>query len=288
METSGRDAVGRFIKGRKPSLEEIKKKEEGVKRRFETFIPSARLREQNPYIFNVWRSIFYTEKGKAIGCSTDEWTVFENFFADVFPTYKKGYRFHRIDTNLPHSKDNFIWVSPSQATLMSRKDIAKLEYNGETLTLREAAFKYNQSYNAVRQRYYKRKRNYSTEEIIFGKSIRRNSKIPKNVQKDSSEERAKASKLISSYKCKDKKLGFPVCDIDIDWMIENIMHKPCTYCGDTNKIGCDRIDNNKGHMKDNVIPCCYECNVARGNNFSYEEMRKLGQTIRTIKQERTQ
>ena len=48
----------------------------------------------------------------------------------------------------------------------------------------------------------------------------------------------------------------------------------------------DRIDNNKGHEINNVVPCCYECNVARGNNFSFEEMKLLGKTIKLIKLKR--
>lgn len=69
-----------------------------------------------------------------------------------------------------------------------------------------------------------------------------------------------------------------------DWMIDNIIKKPCVHCGDTNRIGCDRIDNNKGHTKDNVVPCCYECNCARNNNFSYNEMLIIGKAIKNVKQ----
>ena len=92
--------------------------------------------------------------------------------------------------------------------------------------------------------------------------------------------------MISSYRCKDRKSSLELCDIDIDWMIENIISKPCIYCGDTNNVGCDRIDNNKGHLKENVVPCCVDCNVARSNHFSFEEMKILGQTIKQIKEAR--
>lgn len=95
--------------------------------------------------------------------------------------------------------------------------------------------------------------------------------------------RAKASKMISSYKNKDAKNGVSMCDIDIDWMIENILSQKCVYCGDDQRIGCDRIDNSKGHTKDNVVPCCIECNTARNNNFSFDEMKIIGATIRQIK-----
>ena len=92
--------------------------------------------------------------------------------------------------------------------------------------------------------------------------------------------------MISSYRHKDKVNNTSICDIDIDWMIENIINKPCYYCGDIHKIGCDRIDNSKGHTKDNVVPCCFECNCARNNNFTVDEMKIIGQAIKKVKEAR--
>lgn len=145
--------------------------------------------------------------------------------------------------------------------------------------------KFNISLNGLKIRYHKRKKyNYSTEEILFGRKRNRGSKTPKNNPTD----RAKASKMISSYKHKDHKNQTTICDIDIDWMIDNIMTKSCIYCGDTNRVGCDRIDNSKGHTKDNVVPCCFDCNCARNNNFSHDEMMEIGKTIAKIKQKRSE
>ena len=52
------------------------------------------------------------------------------------------------------------------------------------------------------------------------------------------------------------------------------------------KIGCDRVDNSKGHTKDNVVPCCITCNTVRNRNFSVSEMLRIGSIIRLIKEER--
>lgn len=82
----------------------------------------------------------------------------------------------------------------------------------------------------------------------------------------------------------DKKKGYD-CDLDIDF-VRNICNQACFYCGETEKIGLDRINNNKGHTKDNVVPCCYVCNCARSNNFTFEEMIQLGKTIKDIKWQR--
>ena len=81
--------------------------------------------------------------------------------------------------------------------------------------------------------------------------------------------------MIKDYKRSDKKKN-RICDLTIEWVKENITSKKCIYCGDTKNIGCDRIDNNKGHTKDNVQPCCKNCNYIRNTYFSVEEMKLIG------------
>ncbi len=86
---------------------------------------------------------------------------------------------------------------------------------------------------------------------------------------------------INSYRKYDKKKGF-TCDLDKEFMYEHIFPKPCIYCGKEGASGCDRIDNKKGHTKDNVVPCCHECNVCRMDRFTHEEMLIIGQTVKVI------
>lgn len=61
--------------------------------------------------------------------------------------------------------------------------------------------------------------------------------------------------------------------------------KPCFYCqlplGKTG-IGLDRIDNARGYVDGNVLPCCTLCNYVRYINFSVVEMQNLGIEIRKI------
>ena len=239
------------------------------------------IKNKYPKIYNSWRAILHTKKGKKAGCSED-WKNFRAFFNDVFPTYKENLVFRRLDITKPHGKDNFIWVTIEEAQLL-KSSLIWLEYKGETKPLKYWADKFNLSLYGIRLRYRRRdKYNYTVEEILFGRKVNRNSKKVKYGPSS----RSKASKMISAYKFKDKKNGLNICDIDIDWMLENIMNKPCIYCGDIHNVGCDRIDNNKGHTKDNVVPACYECNCARNNNFSYEEMLELGKAIKIIKEKR--
>lgn len=61
---------------------------------------------------------------------------------------------------------------------------------------------------------------------------------------------------------------------------------PCEYCFFP-ATGVDRLDNAVGHVLGNMVPCCKECNLARGDRFTVEEMRKhLGPAIRKIKESR--
>lgn len=66
-----------------------------------------------------------------------------------------------------------------------------------------------------------------------------------------------------------------------------IVQQPCRYCSMANNrsgVGLDRLDNKIGYMSSNVVSCCVECNVARGNNFSVDEMVKyIGPAIRIAK-----
>lgn len=44
---------------------------------------------------------------------------------------------------------------------------------------------------------------------------------------------------------------------------------PCAYCGkiplnESDRNGLDRVDNTKGYILDNVVPCCFDCNQMKG------------------------
>ena len=40
--------------------------------------------------------------------------------------------------------------------------------------------------------------------------------------------------------------------------------KPCHYCNDPiETAGLDRVDNNKGYVLGNLVPCCWTCNMAK-------------------------
>lgn len=62
-----------------------------------------------------------------------------------------------------------------------------------------------------------------------------------------------------------------------------LITQPCVHCGTTDAPrGLDRIDNAKPHVRGNVAPSCAPCNFARGDRFTFEEMKRIGVVIRQI------
>ncbi len=76
-----------------------------------------------------------------------------------------------------------------------------------------------------------------------------------------------------------------------DWYI--YQKKKCIYCGiletDLEKHPCirikvkrltiDRIDNDKEYQLGNLGLCCIQCNMVKGNMFTYEQMKVIGLII---------
>lgn len=100
----------------------------------------------------------------------------------------------------------------------------------------------------------------------------------------------RAKSIASSYKSQDNKKGFDTSNNADGEFIEGMFKGGCIYCGekDWHELGLDRIDNSKGHSKDNVVCACRLCNWVRNSKFSFQEMLILGETIRYIKKLRRQ
>lgn len=279
---SARNIKGQFVPGHKASPETKLKAIRSCK---ETWAknPLALGDRKYTYLYNCWRAMRHTIKGKNIGCE-DNWKIFNNFYNDMLDSYEVGLRLFRKDTSIPYSKDNCLWMTQSEAQRIQGR-ATLLEYNGEAKTMTEWSVEYGIPLNGMRQRYLKWKGIRTTKEIIFGKE-----RGTKKIISDSKvlvyqKQRSKASKMIASYRCSDKKKGYE-CDLDIEFVINEIFSKNCTYCDGSERIGCDRIENIKGHTKINVIPCCIECNRMRNDHFTVEEMKEIGNTIKMIKLKR--
>lgn len=110
------------------------------------------------------------------------------------------------------------------------------------------------------------------------KKVQKQNKKHHEENKNSIEYRT--TRAISTYKRLDDQKKFNT-NLSRDFVIKALI-KPCTYCG-YSATGLDRLDNSKGHTEDNCVPCCNECNVARMDNFTHEEMLIIGETIKIVK-----
>lgn len=73
----------------------------------------------------------------------------------------------------------------------------------------------------------------------------------------------RASSLMTAYKTADKKANRGECTLTTQWIVDNILFKPCAHCGKIgwDIIGCNRLNNDLPHTPDNVEPCCLKCNI---------------------------
>lgn len=72
------------------------------------------------------------------------------------------------------------------------------------------------------------------------------------------------------------------CNLSTEEVLE-LISQPCFHCGTTDENrGLDRIDNKLPHIKGNVVPSCAPCNFARGDRFSFDEMKIIGAAIRQV------
>ena len=106
------------------------------------------------------------------------------------------------------------------------------------------------------------------------------------------------TKKINGYKNQDIRKSLLDIDkiISLDQVIERLMESKlkCFYCRENCELlykdvlskkqwTLDRIDNKLGHNYDNVVICCLECNVKRGNMDS--ERFKRGKEIKIVRKQ---
>lgn len=88
-------------------------------------------------------------------------------------------------------------------------------------------------------------------------TVKRNARL--KAQRAAGENRD--SFLLADSRQSDKKKGL-ANDLDRPFIVEQIV-KGCSYCGSHDHMTLDRIDNSIGHVKANVVPACYRCNIIR-------------------------
>jgi hypothetical protein len=80
----------------------------------------------------------------------------------------------------------------------------------------------------------------------------------------------------------------------LEWNIDIVnfdllIKQNCVYCDERlseTGTGLDRMNNYKGYIYNNIVPCCARCNRIKSDCFSYEEMLLIGITIKEIENNR--
>lgn len=54
-------------------------------------------------------------------------------------------------------------------------------------------------------------------------------------------------------------------ELSLEQFRELFWDKPCFYCDDPALGGIDRVNNEFGYTMGNCVPCCWECNKAKGS-----------------------
>ncbi len=81
----------------------------------------------------------------------ERWMTFENFYADMYPTYVEGLTLDRIDVNGDYCPDNCRWVTQKEQA-NNRTNNRILEYKGKKYTMKELAEYANINYGTFQAR----------------------------------------------------------------------------------------------------------------------------------------
>lgn len=90
---------------------------------------------------------------------------------------------------------------------------------------------------------------------------------------------------LGDYRYMDKKAQInPICDYTHSELLYVLSTSRCAYCDSVDQLTLDRIDNTKGHTKDNTIVACNSCNSIRMNKYTVEEMKQVSGLLYEIRQ----
>jgi hypothetical protein len=67
-----------------------------------------------------------------------------------------------------------------------------------------------------------------------------------------------------AYKKRAEK-NFPDSEMISENEFSILSEQECHYCGKEGPNGIDRVDNLKGYISENCVPCCKHCNYVKGD-----------------------
>ena len=138
---------------------------------------------------------------------------------------------------------------------------------------REAVIEKSKAYHEANREAIleKQKAYYEANKEAFAEK----SKVYRETNKDAIFERKKShyrtpkgkfNKIKGSAKERDLNFSLP-----FELYETQLWGKPCHYCGCKLEVtGLDRKDSSKGYSRDNVVPCCWDCNRKK-NDKPYDQ-----------------
>lgn len=128
------------------------------------------------------------------------------------------------------------------------------------------------------------KRIITSEHIVKERREKSNRKIRAKYSLQRKNPAHRAKFILQDAKRADKKVGCGEFQLSLQ-EIQNIIQNPCLYCGETKlMMTLDRIDNTKGHIKDNVNPSCIRCNIFR-RDMPYEAWLEIVPFLRKVRED---
>jgi hypothetical protein len=113
-------------------------------------------------------------------------------------------------------------------------------------------------------------------------SLDQRKKVRERQRRYAKTDKGRAIFLAKAYEAIDKAKG-QTSEVTQMFLLEQIFPSRCVYCGTVDRLGCDRIDNAKGHTLDNIVPACGDCNVMRGDRFTFSEMQVIGAAVAQVR-----
>lgn len=83
----------------------------------------------------------------------NRWRKFENFYCDMFPSYKEGLTIDRIDNSKGYSPENCRWVD-MKVQCNNKTSNHTIIYENKEYTLSQASEKFSISYHTLKRRIY--------------------------------------------------------------------------------------------------------------------------------------
>jgi hypothetical protein len=130
-----------------------------------------------------------------------------------------------------------------------------------------ARLKYNTPEGKAKAKARRESAKYKKYQAAYNKSEKAKAYRREYEQRRSTIERTRQRHLspagrYANYKYGAKDRGIPF-KISFEYFM-TFWQKPCAYDGKPiETIGLDRIDNTKGYVKGNIVPCCFTCNKAK-------------------------